>query len=109
MEVIGDPDRVAALDVRMYEERIERATRAIQTGTHWQQGFHKDTEAALRTSIVTGMADHTALVDCLVAAGVITRRDYLAAQAAAREAAAELLSGRLARRVGREVDLYGPE
>lgn len=93
----------------MYERRVEYATRAIQTGVHWRQGFARDTEAALRTSIVTGMADHSALLNTLINAGVIKKVDYLRQQAEERERAAALLGEWLARRQGREVDLYGPE
>lgn len=93
----------------MYERRIEAATRAIQTGTHWRQGFYRDTETALRTSITTMLADHAALVNTLINAGVITRVDYLRQQAEERERAADLLANWLSGKQGREVDLYGPE
>jgi predicted component of type VI protein secretion system len=106
---MGAPESIDAIDVEMYEGRIERATRAIQSGVHWRQGFQRDTEAALRTAIVTGMADHTALLNTLVNAGLITRADYLRQQAEERERAAELLTHKIGRYLGREVDLYGPE
>lgn len=106
------PDQEASTvdqhEVDMYERRIDAATRAIKTGVHWRQGLQRDTETALRTAIITGMADHAALLNALVNAGVITRRDYLRQQAEERERAAGMLNDWVSRHMGREVDLYGP-
>jgi hypothetical protein len=59
-------------------ERYYRAAHAMQSGVAYEmsQGCHDTEPKHLRVGINAAMVEHSALVELLIAKGILTRREY---------------------------------
>lgn len=83
------------------------AQRRMQSGVAWSEGLDEHPEASkhLRVGVNSAMCDHAALVELLVAKGVITPDEYAKAIADRMDQEASDYAKEISARVGRPVSL----